>query len=67
MRRKWIEDRPASYILRVADERRVDPIQRLPQSLRAALVAHRAAGEILHEAMDDEARRAAVLRGHAPK
>ena len=38
----------------------VHPSKRFAQSLRPALVAHRAAGEILHEAMHDEAR----LRRH---
>ena len=37
------------------------PLQRLPKRLGAALVAHRAAGEVLHEAMDDEAFGCAVV------
>ena len=65
VRRERIEHRPAPHVHGIADERRVHPFQRFAQSLRPALVAHRAAGEILHEAMDDEARRAAVLPRHA--
>ena len=65
MRRERIENWPVPHVSAIADKGRVDPFQRLAQSLRPALLAHRAAGEILHEAMHDEARRAAVLRGHA--
>ena len=65
VRRERIENWPAPHVLGIADEGRVHPFQRFAQSLRAALVAHRAAGEILHEAMNDEARRAAILCSHA--
>jgi Acyl-CoA dehydrogenase, C-terminal domain len=41
-----------------------EPRQRLAPRLRPALLVHRAAGEVLHEAMNDEARRA-VLPPHA--
>ena len=54
VRRERVEDRPASHVLRVADERVIDPPQRLPQRLAAPLLRHRPPGEILHQAMDDE-------------
>ena len=65
MRGKRIEDRPASHIAGSAREPRVHPFQRLAQSLRPPLVAHRPAGKVLNEPMNDKARGAAVLHGHA--
>ena len=38
--------------------------ERFMKSLYATLVSHRAAGEILHEAVNDEPRHPAVLTGH---
>src|ERR1700722_5247792 len=63
--RERVEGWPVPYVAGIADERRVDPFQRFAQDLRAALVAHRAAGEILDEAMHGESRLAAVLIRHA--
>jgi hypothetical protein len=54
VRRERIEDRPASHVVGIADERRVHPFQRLAHSLLAALRGHRAIREILHEAMHDK-------------
>ena len=65
VRRERIENWPTPHVAGIADKSRVQPFQRPAQSLRAALLAHRAAGEILYEPMNDEAQRAAVLSGHA--
>ena len=54
VRRERIENRPASHVLRIANERRVHPPQRLPQRLAAPRFAHAPPREILHQSMHGE-------------
>jgi cytochrome c len=56
MRRKRANYRPASYVFRIANERRVDPTQCLLQNLLVLTRLQASLRKILQKAMDNEGR-----------